>query len=260
MQHRIGIVLSGGGMRGAAHVGVLEALEKNGIRPDCIAGTSAGALVGALYGAGRSSSEMVEFFERTNPVRLSRLTFRKPGLVDIEKYRRVLSEYLPDDAFDALRIQLFVTATDMMRARLEIFNHGPLISPLLASSAIPIVFTPMKFDGRLFSDGGILNNFPIEPLKVLCDSILGVYASPLRTPRDGELESTLSVSQRAFEVAMFLNSSPKFRECDMLLSPPELSEYGVFTKQAKEVYEIGFRATIERMDAIVARLEAKEAL
>lgn len=260
MQHGIGIVLSGGGMRGAAHVGVLKALEENGIRPDCIAGTSAGALVGALYGAGRTSQEMVEFFERTNPMRLSRLTFRKPGLVDIERYRRVLAEYLPEDSFDALDVQLFVTATDMVRARLEIFARGPLISALLASSAIPIVFTPMKFDGRLFSDGGILNNFPIEPLKVLCDSILGVYASPLRTPKEGELESTLAVSQRAFEVAMFLNSSPKFRECDMLLSPPELVEYGAFTKRPQEVFEIGYRAAIERMEVIVARLEANDCL
>ena len=247
-------------MRGVAHIGVLQALLERGIRPDCIAGTSSGALVGALYGAGHSATEMVEFFERTNPIRLSRLTLRRSGLVDIDKYRGVFREYFPDDSFEALAVKLFVTATDMMRARLEIFSHGPLISALLASCAVPVVFTPLRFDGRLFSDGGILNNFPIEPLKVLCDSIVGVYASPLRSSDQADLRSSLAVSQRAFEVAMYLNSRPKFRECDMLLSPPELASYGSFTKDTREVYEIGYKATVDRIDAIMEKLEAKDSL
>ncbi len=260
MQHRIGVVLSGGGMRGVAHVGVLQALQDHGVRPECIAGTSAGALVGALYGAGHSADEMIDFFERTNPRRLSRLTLRKPGLVDIDKYRGLFSEYFPDDSFESLNIKLFVTATDMLAARLEIFTHGPLIPALLASSAVPIVFTPLRFEGRLYSDGGVLNNFPIEPLQVLCDAIVGVYASPLRSPEQAELKSTLAVSQRAFEVAMFLNSRPKFRECDMLLSPPELAGFGIFAKKTRELYEIGYQATVERIGAILEKLEAKGSL
>lgn len=260
MQHRIGIVLSGGGMRGVAHVGVLQALLDHGIEPECIAGTSAGALVGALYGAGHGAEDMVTFFERTNPRRLTRLTLRKPGLVDIDKYHGLFEEYFPEDSFEALKIKLFVTATDMLAARLEIFTHGPLIPALLASAAVPIVFTPMRFDGRLFSDGGVLNNFPIEPLQVLCDAIVGVYASPLRSPEQAELKSTLAVSQRAFEVAMFLNSRPKFRECDMLLSPPELARYGIFSKDTREVYDIGYQATVERIGAIREKLDAKGCL
>lgn len=247
-------------MRGVAHAGVLQALQEHGIRPDCIAGTSAGALVGALFATGHSAADAMEFFERTNPIRLSRLTFRKPGLVDIEKYRPVFREYFGDATFESLKVRLFVTATDMIRARLEIFNHGPLISALLASCAVPVVFTPAHFDGRYFSDGGILNNFPIEPLKVLCDAIIGVYASPLRSPDQTELRSTLAVSQRAFEVGMYLNSKPKFRECDMLLCPPELSTYGTFTKDVREVFEVGYEATLARMGAIKERLEAKECL
>ena len=244
-------------MRGVAHVGVLQALADHGIRPECIAGTSAGALVGALYGAGHTAAEMITFFEQTNPRRLSRLTLRKSGLVDIDKYRRLFEDYFPDDSFKALNIRLFVTATDMVAARLEIFTDGPLIPALLASAAVPVVFTPLRFNGRLYSDGGVLNNFPIEPLQVLCDAIIGVYASPLHSPEQTELESTLAVSQRAFEVAMYLSSRLKFRACDMLLSPPELADFGIFTKKTRELYEIGYRATVERLAAIVERLEAK---
>jgi len=82
MKHRLGIVLSGGGARGVAHVGVLKALTEHGIRPDCIAGSSSGALVGALYGAGYSPEEMLQFFVDKNPFRLSRLAVAGPGWID----------------------------------------------------------------------------------------------------------------------------------------------------------------------------------
>ncbi len=258
MQYKIGIVLSGGGTRGVAHIGVLQALREHGIEPECIAGTSAGALVGALYAAGYSAEEMLEFFARKRPFAVSKFSLAKPGLVDTHKVWDDFHEYFPDDRFEALQRKLFVTATDIVNARQEIVTSGPLVAALLASSAIPMVFTPIQIEGRWFADGGIINNFPIEPLKVLCDAILGVYASPLRTADRIDLKSAWAVSQRAFEVAMYHGSKGKFRECDMLLCPEELGAYGAFdTKRMDEIYEIGYRSAIRRMDAIQRRLEAK---
>jgi NTE family protein len=258
VQHKVGIVLSGGGARGIAHVGVLQALSEHGIEPACVAGNSAGALVGALYAAGYSSEEMLEFFRVKSPFRISKIALRKAGFIDTEKVVADFQEYFPDDSFEALGKELFVTATDLVNARLEIFTSGPLIGPLLASSSVPMIITPTEIDGRWFSDGGILNNFPVEPLKVLCDAIIGVYASPLRKAEQSDLKTFLNVSYRAFEVGMYFNSRRKFHDCDVLLCPEELTAFGTFdTKAQQEIFEIGYRATTDRIDSIRQALDTR---
>lgn len=254
MQHQLGIVLSGGGSRGLAHAGVLRALAEEGIFPDCVAGTSAGALAGALYASGRSAADTLRFFEDTNPFRWSRLALRKPGgFIDSEKIESALRRWFPDDRFEALERRLFVTATDLLSGRLEIFASGPLVRPLLASSSVPFVFTPIEVAGRLFVDGGIINNFPIEPLVGLCDVILGVYATPLSEPLVADLGSTFAVTQRALEIGMFHASKRKFHHADLVICPPELSRFTTFDlKRHAEIAEIGYRAALERMDEIRA--------
>ena len=251
MQYHVGIVLSGGGSRGLAHIGVLAALRENGIEPDALSGTSAGALVGALYAAGYSTAEMFEFFVKKSPFRPSRLALRKPGFVDTDKVVADFREYFPDDSFEALGRRLFVTATDLVRGRREVFTSGPLIRPIVASSTVPLVFTPTEVGGRLFVDGGIIDNFPVDPLLGLCDVILGVYASPLRSSEPAELTSALAVSQRALEIGMFHNSRRNFHKCDILLSPPALAGQPAFAlKQSREVVEMGYTAAVARMDEI----------
>lgn len=251
MIYRLGVVCSGGGARAVAHIGVLHALEERGIRVDCLAGTSAGAIVAALYAAGISSDRMLEFFETKNPLKLSKLSFGKPGIIDTTKIRADFLEVFPEDSFESLDRRLFVAATDLVNARLVIFESGPLISTLLASSAIPFVFTPTEIDGRLFADGGIINNFPVEPLNGLCDVLLGVYVSPLRAACPADLSSVRGVTQRALEVARFTNSRPKFHHCDVMLCPEALGGYPAFdTRQAREVFDVGYRAALAQMDAI----------
>lgn len=251
MQYRLGMVLSGGGSRGLVHIGVLKALAEHGIAPEALSGTSAGAIVGALYAAGYSPAEMYEFFVRKSPFRASRFALGKPGFVDTDKVVADFREYFPADSFEALGRRLFVTATDIVRGRLEIFSSGPLIRPVVASSSVPMVFTPTAVGERLFADGGILDNFPVDPLLGLCDVILGVYASPLRAVEAQELDSSLAVSQRAFEIGMFHNSRRKFHHCDLVLSPPALAGYPALTlKQREEVLDLGYEAAAERIGEI----------
>lgn len=259
MDHRLGLVLSGGGVRGVAHAGVLAALLEEGLRPDCVAGTSSGAIVGALYAAGYSPPEMLEFFRLKNPFRISNLTLTKPGFFDTDKVVADFLEYFPEDSFEALQKKLFITATDLVNARLDIFSSGPLILPILASSSVPLIFTPTRIDGRLYCDGGILNNFPVEPVEPLCDALLGVYATPLKAVRQVDLHSSLAVSQRAFEVGMHLVSKSKFSRCDAVLCPEELCRYGTFdTRRMEEIYQVGHRVARQEMGRILAALE-KEA-
>ena len=148
MRYQLGMVLSGGGARGLAHVGVLEALGEEGIEPQILAGTSAGAIVAALYAAGYSPAEMLEFFVRKNPFRVSKLALVKPGIFDTEKATADFLEYFPENSFEALGKPIFLTATDLVEARGEIFASGPLVPAILASASTPLVFTPTEIGDR----------------------------------------------------------------------------------------------------------------
>lgn len=253
MKHPLGLVLSGGGARGLGHVGVLRALSEEGVEPDVLSGTSAGAIVAALYAAGYSSDEMLEFFVQKNPFQLSKLALLgKPGIFDTEKVVADFLEYFPDNSFEALGKPVFLAATDLVEGRLEILCSGPLIPAILASASTPLLFTPTEIDGHWYSDGGITNNFLVEPLLGLCEAILGVYASPLRRIDGKDLTSSLAVSQRALEVGMFHKSELKFELCDLVLCPEKMSHFGNFdTKHLPDILEVGYRAARERMPEIL---------
>jgi len=256
-RHTLGIVLSGGGSRGIAHIGVLRALGEQGIHPHCIAGTSTGAIVGALYAAGYSPARMLEFFRSESPFRLSKLSLSKPGIIDTAKVVASFEKYLPENSFEALLRPLFITCTDIILGQRVVFDSGLLIPAVLASSSMPMVFTPTEIDGRWFSDGGIVDNFPVEPLEGRCDVILGVYASPLRAVHQADLTTSIAVLQRALEVGMFLAAAPKFERCDVVICPRSLSQYGTFdTKHLEEIEAIGYAAALERMESIVAAVAA----
>jgi NTE family protein len=256
-RRRLGIVLSGGGSRGIAHIGVLRALQQHGIHPDCVAGTSAGAIVGALYAAGYSPERMLEFFRTKSPFRLSKLSISKPGIIDTQKVVANFEEYFPENSFEALERPLFLTSTDIIHGRRIIFDSGALIPAVLASCSMPMVFTPTEIDGNWFSDGGIVDNFPVTALEGQCEVTLGVYASPLRSVHQRDLTTSIAVLQRALEVGMFLAAEPKFGRCELLICPQSLSQYGTFdTKRLEEIEAIGYEAALEQLDAILQVVEA----
>jgi len=122
---------------------------------------------------------------------------------------------------------------------------------------MPMVFTPTEIDGRWYVDGGVLNNFPVEPLRGRCDVVLGHYASPLRSVKNSDISGVLALSERALEVGMHFASKQKFHECDVMLRCPELSEYSMFdTRHHDEIFALGKRTTLAAIDSIKRALDA----
>lgn len=240
----IGIVLSGGGAKGIAHIGALKALEAFNIVPTHVAGTSAGAVVGALYASGASFEEILNFFKTTSLFSTTKFAYNKPGFINTDKFYADLSIYFSEDNFKALKKPLFVTATDIIKARLEIFNEGELIRPILASASFPGVFTPIKMNDTYYVDGGTLNNFPVEPLKDICDKIIGIYVHPLEEISISELKNSISVANRAFEITTSSISMNKFEQCDLVIAPEKLNNYGTFSiKDLDSIFNIGYEYT-----------------
>ena len=240
----IGLVLSGGGARGAAHIGVIKALEEYGISPTHIAGTSAGAIVGALYAAGVSWSEILNFFKTISIFQTNRYALHKPGFINSENFYDDLKVYFPKDNFDVLKIPLFITAANVIDGTLKIFSKGQLIKPIIASASFPGVFTPTEINGSFYIDGGTLNNFPVEPLKKDCDKIIGVYVNPLKKISIKDLKHSYKVVERAFKIKSASESLLKFPDCDLVIYPEDLINYGTFgMSNIDAIFDLGYITT-----------------
>lgn len=245
----VGLVLSGGGVKGIAHIGVIKALEENNIYPTHISGSSAGAVIGAFYAAGYSPNEILTFFKKTPLLTLSRYAFRKPGFIDTDKFHDDFIKYFPIDNFKMLKKNLYVTAVDMLEGKIKIFKEGELIKPLLASAAYPGIFSPVTIDNVVYADGGILDNFPVSPLKHICEQIIGVYISPIGKIGPNKLKHSLSVLDRALRINFSYGYHEKFSDCDLLVLMGELKKYGLFDKNGiDEIFNIGYKIALKRIE------------
>ena len=240
----VGLVLSGGGFRGVAHIGVIKALEEAEIFPTHISGTSAGAIVGALYAYGYNWEEILKFYESIQILDIKKYALGKPGFIDAEKFYSKFNGYLKEDNFSALKKKLTVTATDLLNGNLKVFKEGELIKPILASAAFPGVFAPLKIKDSYYIDGGALNNFPVEALASSCDIIIGSYVNGFDVAAIDDFKYAYNVVERAFKLKSVKEDYAKFDSCDLVISPRELSKYGTFsTKHLNEIFKIGYDAT-----------------
>ena len=250
---RIGIALSGGGVKALAHVGLLQALLEHDIEPNIVAGTSGGALVAALYGAGKSPEEMVDFFKKTPLFKFSLITWNKAGIVDSAKYQKIFREALGVNTFEDLKYPTTFTATNISDGTLAYFSKGDLIKPLIASSALPPYFSPVNIDGQLYTDGGVLNNFPIEPLKKRrCPIILGSFVNPVLHIQPREVSNILKLMQRVYHISLEANHEKKIEKCNYVFMPEEVSKIGLLdTRMINKAYRLGYEHALSEMSKIM---------
>lgn len=244
-----GLVLSGGGARGVAQIGFLKALEEFGIEITHLSGTSAGAIIGAMYASGASWKEILSFFKSVPIFHYKRYARNKPGFIDTNKFYPDFLNFFTEDDFSILQKKMYISTTNLIDGKLKIFDSGELIRPILASASIPGIFTPMQFNEGIYADGGITNNFPIEPLRIPCDRIIGGYVNPLRKFEGRTLRHSYQVITRAYQISLDHQCHSKFKYCDLMISPKELGNYGLFSlKNMDAIFELGYREAVKILE------------
>lgn len=164
---KISLILSGGGARGLAHIGVIEELEARGYQITQICGTSMGAMMGGIYACGKLD-EFKAWLSNLNRYRMFRLmdiSFRNKGLIKGEKIMNSLGAFIPDIDIEELPITFSAVASDIFGRKEVVFREGSLHEALRASTSIPTLFTPVQRDGMVLVDGGVYNNLPVNHVK-----------------------------------------------------------------------------------------------
>jgi NTE family protein len=197
LQMNITLALSGGGVKGFAHIGSLRVLEAEGFRIRGVAGTSAGGLVGALYAAGYSPDEMEARLRDIDQGNLfSRMHCDGPALLGLAGVSAILSDLLGERTFDDLRLPLAVTATDLISGLPVIIKQGRLIDAVLATSAVPGVFPTKSIGEHLLVDGGVMNPIPVAEARALYPDgpvVAVVLSPPLGWQKDANYQFAESV-------------------------------------------------------------------
>ncbi|WP_020595031.1 patatin-like phospholipase family protein [Spirosoma panaciterrae] len=239
---KIGLVLSGGGARGIAHLGVMKALREMDIPFHHIAGTSAGAITGALFSQGFSPDESLKIIESSSFVRHLRPAWNRMGLLRLDTVADLYKKYIPHDSFEGLQIPLHVLAVDLNEGEQVVFEQGELIRPVLASCCLPGIFEPMLINKRQYVDGGVLNNLPVDVIESKVDFLIGSHCNVLG-PRK-PIRSMRGVIERSLVLAVQSKTKDRFARCNVLIEPPQLAQYSTTDlSKSRELFRIGYQYT-----------------
>lgn len=220
---QIGLALGGGAILGAAHIGVLRALDERKIQIGSITGTSIGAFIAALYAFGISPREIEEKVTGLNWLDAARFSFSKYGLLSNKKLGDTLKKTLGDVDFEDAEIPLAVIATDIGACRKVILKEGSVAKSVMASSCIPGIFIPVELGGKMLVDGGLVENVPISPLKKMgADMIIGVDLNANRKYK--KPEDLIDVLANALDLAIDNATRIQAEEADILIAP-EIGAY-----------------------------------
>jgi NTE family protein len=270
---RVGLVLSGGGARGLAHIGVLKVLEEEHIPISCLSGASMGGVVAAAYAAGWDPESLAEqACQMASLRRLVRLIDIRPprrGLLAGEHVREYLARFTPPElSFSDLRLPLALKATDLNRGSEVDLTEGPVLEAVLATSAFPGVFPAVEWKGRYLVDGGVLNNLPIDLAYHLGASVTiavdvaAAIEDGQADPGIGPLEHLPSLAQDVYQTVMLMAHAMtqirlEERPPDVLIHPRIPAEVGIFTGflQAEEIIAMGEAAGRKALPRIRAALE-----
>jgi NTE family protein len=255
---KVALALSGGTAKSVAHVGVLEALLEARIPIDYLAGTSGGAMVGAVYAAGFSIQEMKEIAGSLRWRDLARLTLPKLGLLNNSGVERLITDLLGDITFADLRLPLAIVGTDLLTGEKRVFTEGKVAAAVQISTSIPTVFQPVDAEGTLYVDGGLVEYMPVETARDLGGEIVIGVNLGHRHGRTAHPRNLLHVAMAVTGIAAQQNARISTRHADLVIVPPT-SRFPSFDLMASgELIEVGYEAAKARIPDIRACLESHQ--
>ena len=243
-KYDIGIALSGGGVRGFAHIGALRAFEDVGIKPDIIAGVSAGSIVASLYAAGMTADDIFNLLGNLDMSKFLQVDISKSGLLKLDKFRKFLSKNLPVENIEQLKIPTIIGATDIEQQHEVAFTSGNIAERIVASCSIPLVFKPVKIDNSYYVDGGVLHNLPSFYLRPLCKKVIGINVSPSKL---GPIKMNVrSLAYRTYKIMTMRNVVADKQLCDLLVDITSIQQISTFdTRAANRIAQKGYFETMK---------------
>ena len=263
MSKKLGLALGAGGARGVAHVGLLKALEEEGIKPDFIAGCSMGAVAGGVYASGVTAEKMYEIvktIKKRDIIGINPAVISQMAILRSSKVNSLLSEHLATKNIEDFPVKFKCVATDVLSGKEYIFDRGDAALAIQASSTIPAVFSPVKTEGKVLVDGGCTCRVPIKIVKdmgadvVIAMDVLTNTSEPL-----DEVHGILNVILRVFDIMDAQNTAHRYERegelCDLILKPEMkgMSQYAV--KDLDKAFEEGYLLTKNNIDKIKSLLE-----
>lgn len=257
---KLGLALGSGGSRGIAHIGFLKALEEAEIKPDFIAGSSMGSVVGACYAGGMTPDEMINIARKLkimNLIDISLLPLKNGGIFRSKRFKEVIRKVLPIKNYENLKIPFCCVATDLDEGKTVTLDSGELYLNVAASSSMPIIFKPVVLDGKYLVDGGVLCRVPIKQVRDMgADVVVGIDVLGQEKKGD-EKYTTLGVTFRYIdiidsEIAKF--HKRKYKP-DLYLEPQMcgMSQYNL--KDVELAYQAGYKIGKENIEKIKALLK-----
>lgn len=243
----IGLCLSGGGALGFAHIGAIQALEDAGIKPTMISGNSMGSVVGVLYASGLKPAQLLEMIRVEKGYRIKTImdirANPRGGFIKHDQLRAVLDKYIPYNSFDSLPIKLYVCCVDIRKAEIKYIGDGNFLKDyVIASSSLPLVYEYCVVEGVEYVDGGVKNNFPVEPLvQAKCDKIIGINVINF-TPYDTTIKADDLVPNIYAIMDEAINEN-RYKQCDFYIPIKGLNtyKYNLFSyKNYLEIYQLGY--------------------
>ncbi len=255
-QTQIGLCLSGGGARGFAHLGVLQAFDELKIPVHMLSGSSAGALAAVFYSYGYPPQQCLEIVLERGFSRYVSMRPSKWGLMSLHKTGKIIEKYLPENSFEALKKPTAVCATNISRGTPEYFTQGELIKPTLASVSVPFFFQPVTINGHRYIDGGISNNLPLEPLQEKCNFIISVNITPFE--KKLPVRSVRDIILKSVYISLDHQTAHKSLQSDLVIAPRDILRYNGFSmKNADRIFETGYNSALIVLKELIKSEAAK---
>jgi NTE family protein len=255
---KIGLALGGGAARGFAHVGVIQALEEAGIKPDFVVGTSAGSLVAALYTSGRNGAQLQQVAETMEEAAFTDWTLPifSRGMLRGEALARYVNAQVGNRLIEQMTPPLGIVATDLNTGQAVLFERGDTGTAVRASSAVPALFLPVKIGSHEYVDGGLVSPVPVRYARQMgADVVIAVDISS--APEGNAAGDTLQILLQTFAIMGKSINSFELRDADVVVRPPLAGVSGADFAAKRRAMDAGRAAMRQALPQLRAAMEAK---